>query len=174
MSGGMRQRVMIAMALACRPKLMIADEPTTALDVTIQAQILNLMKRLREDIGTSILLITHNLGVVAEMADHVAVMYAGQVVESAPVEAIFSRPAHPYTLGLLRFLPPAPTEPPVDSLQAIDGVVPPCWLCLPAAGSGIVAPMLLNPAAATLSFTTWAATMASAASNTGPDRASAP
>lgn len=124
LSGGQRQRAALAMALGCDPAFLLADEPTTALDVTIQAQILNLMKRLREDIGTSILLITHNLGVVAEMADHVAVMYAGQVVESAPVEAIFSRPAHPYTLGLLRSLPPAPTEPPVDSLQAIDGVVP--------------------------------------------------
>ncbi|MBF0529546.1 MAG: ABC transporter ATP-binding protein [Deltaproteobacteria bacterium] len=124
LSGGMRQRVMIAMALACRPRLMIADEPTTALDVTIQAQILALMNDLRREIGMAILLITHNLGVVAEMADHVAVMYAGQIVESASVMDLFNRPAHPYTLGLLRSLPPAPTDPPRDKLTAIDGLVP--------------------------------------------------
>ncbi|MEW6263282.1 MAG: ABC transporter ATP-binding protein [Thermodesulfobacteriota bacterium] len=124
LSGGMRQRVMIAMALACRPRLMIADEPTTALDVTIQAQILTLMNQLRREIGTAILLITHNLGVVAEMADQVAVMYAGRIVESAGVNELFSRPAHPYTVGLLRSLPPGPTEPVRDNLEAIEGLVP--------------------------------------------------
>ena len=124
MSGGMRQRVMIAMALACRPKLMIADEPTTALDVTIQAQILALMNALREEIGTSILLITHNLGVVAEMADKVAVMYAGRIVESATVGDLFERPSHPYTVGLMNSLPPSPDEPPKDRLDTIEGIVP--------------------------------------------------
>ena len=124
MSGGMRQRVMIAMALACRPRLMIADEPTTALDVTIQAQILALMNELRREIGTAILLITHNLGVVAEMADHVAVMYAGRIVESAPVSLLFEKPSHPYTVGLLKSLPPPPTEPARDSLETIEGLVP--------------------------------------------------
>ena len=124
LSGGMRQRVMIAMALACRPRLMIADEPTTALDVTIQAQILALMNDLRREIGTAILLITHNLGVVAETADFVAVMYAGRIVESAPVEELFARPAHPYTAGLLNSLPPAPSEPTQDKLYAIEGLVP--------------------------------------------------
>ena len=101
LSGGMRQRVMIAMALLCRPSLLIADEPTTALDVTIQAQVLALMRALREEIGTAIVLITHDLGVVAEMADRVAVMYAGQVVEEAPVASLFRLPQHPYTVGLL-------------------------------------------------------------------------
>ena len=99
LSGGMRQRAMIAMALACDPQLLIADEPTTALDVTIQAQILDLMRGLRRETGTAIILITHDLGVVAEMADDVAVMYAGQIVERAPVEALFARPEHPYTVG---------------------------------------------------------------------------
>ncbi|MFH1090832.1 MAG: ABC transporter ATP-binding protein [Pseudomonadota bacterium] len=124
MSGGMRQRVMIAMALACRPKLMIADEPTTALDVTIQAQILSLMNQLRREISTAILLITHNLSVVAQMADDVVVMYAGRVVESAPVVSLFGGNRHPYTVGLLRSLPPAPTEPPKDKLPVIEGMVP--------------------------------------------------
>ena len=124
MSGGMRQRVMIAMALACRPKLMIADEPTTALDVTIQAQILALMNALREEIGTSILLITHNLGVVAEMADKVAVMYAGRIVEAATVTDLFEHPSHPYTVGLMNSLPPAPDEPIKSSLATIEGIVP--------------------------------------------------
>ncbi len=105
MSGGMRQRVMIAMAMVCRPKLLIADEPTTALDVTIQAQILSLMVGLKEEIGMSLLLITHNLGVVAQMASRVVVMYAGQVVEEAPVADLFDRPFHPYTQGLLRSMP---------------------------------------------------------------------
>src|SRR5438094_144524 len=105
LSGGMRQRVMIAMALACEPSLLIADEPTTALDVTIQAQILDLLARLKEKMGMSVILITHDLGVVAEVASDVIVMYAGRVVESASVNAVFSRPRHPYTRGLLRSLP---------------------------------------------------------------------
>ncbi|NTU29679.1 ABC transporter ATP-binding protein [Brevibacillus sp. HB1.1] len=105
LSGGMRQRVGIAMALACQPQLVIADEPTTALDVTIQAQILRLMKELQEQLNTSIILITHDLGVVAEVADHVAVMYAGVVVESGPVGEIFDNPRHPYTQGLLQSVP---------------------------------------------------------------------
>lgn len=124
LSGGMRQRVMIAMALSCRPRLMIADEPTTALDVTIQAEILELMNELREETGAAIMLITHNLGVVAEMADAVAVMYAGRVVEYASVEDLFNRPAHPYTRGLLKSLPPAPTDPAVERLSTIEGIVP--------------------------------------------------
>ena len=105
MSGGMRQRVMIAMALSCDPLVLIADEPTTALDVTIQAQILELMNKLQEDFGTSILFITHDLGVVAEVSNHVAVMYAGKVVEYAPVVALFEEPLHPYTNGLFQSLP---------------------------------------------------------------------
>ncbi len=102
MSGGMRQRVMIAMALSCHPELLIADEPTTALDVTIQAQILELLKQLQRDLGMSVLIITHDLGIVAEMADDVAVMYASKVVEFAPVGELFARPLHPYTVGLFR------------------------------------------------------------------------
>jgi peptide/nickel transport system ATP-binding protein len=105
MSGGMRQRVMIAMALACNPRLMIADEPTTALDVTIQAQILDLMNKLKSEIGASILFITHDLGVIAEMAQNVAVMYAGKVVEYADVNTLFANPKHPYTVGLLQSIP---------------------------------------------------------------------
>lgn len=105
MSGGMRQRVMIAMALACDPKLMLADEPTTALDVTIQAQILELMNEIKTTKGTGIILITHDLGVVAEMADRVAVMYTGKIVEEAPVKDLFASPQHPYTIGLLRSVP---------------------------------------------------------------------
>jgi len=105
MSGGMRQRVMIAMALACSPKLLIADEPTTALDVTIQAQILDLMRALKEKTGAAIVLITHDLGVVAEMAQRVVVMYAGRKVEEAPVAELFARPRHPYTQGLLHSIP---------------------------------------------------------------------
>jgi len=115
---------MIAMALACRPKLMIADEPTTALDVTIQAQILDLMRQLQAEIRTAILLITHNLGVVAEMADQVVVMYTGRIVESAPVNELFERPAHPYTVGLLRSLPPPPDKSTGGRLSAIQGIVP--------------------------------------------------
>ena len=105
LSGGMRQRVMIAMALACNPKLLIADEPTTALDVTIQAQILDLMRELKQQIDAAIVLITHDLGVVAEMAQRVVVMYAGRKAEEAPVEALFRRPLHPYTKGLLASMP---------------------------------------------------------------------
>ncbi|SFU79124.1 ABC transporter ATP-binding protein [Alicyclobacillus macrosporangiidus] len=105
LSGGMRQRVMIAMAMACRPKLLIADEPTTALDVTIQAQILDLMRAIKQEAGTSIVMITHDLGVVAEMCDRVVVMYAGKVVEEADVHTLFKRPQHPYTQGLLASMP---------------------------------------------------------------------
>jgi oligopeptide/dipeptide ABC transporter ATP-binding protein len=122
MSGGMRQRVMIAMALACEPRLLIADEPTTALDVTIQAQILALMRTLRDETGTAILLITHDLGVIAELADEVAVMYAGRIVEQAPVKTLFADPQHPYTLGLLGSLPRLDAE--QDRLTAIEGSVP--------------------------------------------------
>jgi peptide/nickel transport system ATP-binding protein len=104
-SGGMRQRVMIAMALACNPKVLIADEPTTALDVTIQAQVLELLKRLRTQLKMAIILVSHDLGVIADMADQVLVMYCGRIVESASVEAIFTQPAHPYTEGLLRSIP---------------------------------------------------------------------
>jgi len=123
LSGGMRQRVMIAMALACRPKLLIADEPTTALDVTVQAQILDLLRELQEETGMSIILITHDLGVVAEMADEVAVMYAGRVVERASAAAVFEDPMHPYTLGLLGSVPRLDEE--RETLLAIDGSVPP-------------------------------------------------
>jgi peptide/nickel transport system ATP-binding protein len=122
LSGGMRQRAMIAMALACGPQLLIADEPTTALDVTIQAQILDLMRGLRRDTQTSIILITHDLGVVAEMADDVAVMYAGQIVERAPVDQLFARPEHPYTVGLLGSIPRLDEK--RDRLPSIEGRVP--------------------------------------------------
>ncbi|MFC0210886.1 ABC transporter ATP-binding protein [Paenibacillus chartarius] len=122
LSGGMRQRLMIAMALSCRPKLLIADEPTTALDVTIQAQILELMKELRKETGTSILLITHDFGVVAEMADQVAVMYAGQIVEAGDVFTLFREPLHPYTRGLLGSIPHL--ELGEERLTAIPGSVP--------------------------------------------------
>ena len=123
LSGGMRQRVMIAMALACQPQLLIADEPTTALDVTVQAQILDLLRELQAETGMSIILITHDLGVVAEMADEVAVMYAGRVVERAAARALFEDPQHPYTLGLLGSVPRLDEE--RDRLLAIEGVVPP-------------------------------------------------
>jgi oligopeptide/dipeptide ABC transporter ATP-binding protein len=123
LSGGMRQRVMIAMALSCNPSLLIADEPTTALDVTIQAQILELMKELQQKIGMALLLITHDLGVVAEQADEVAIMYAGKIVERASAERIFTRPLHPYTVGLLNSLPGAGTKK-KRRLAAIPGVVP--------------------------------------------------
>jgi len=123
MSGGMRQRVMIAMALSCNPKLLIADEPTTALDVTIQAQILELMKELRDRLGMAIMLITHDLGVVAEMADDVAVMYAGRVVERGPVEAIFNSPQHPYTEALLHSIPVLGMTQ-AEPLKVIRGMVP--------------------------------------------------
>jgi peptide/nickel transport system ATP-binding protein len=125
LSGGMRQRVMIAMALACGPRLLIADEPTTALDVTIQAQILSLMHDLKEQIGAAIVLITHDLGVVAEMAQRVVVMYAGRKVEEAPVEALFARPLHPYTLGLLQSIPRlGESSGGVARLAEIPGTVP--------------------------------------------------
>ena len=124
MSGGMCQRVVIAMALACDPKLMIADEPTTALDVTIQAQILELMNQLKKETGASILFITHDLGVIAEMAQRVAVMYAGQLVEEADVEAIFKDPKHPYTRGLLQSIPVLGRNKKQQRLQTISGVVP--------------------------------------------------
>ena len=123
MSGGMRQRVMIAMALACEPDLLIADEPTTALDVTVQAQILDLLRSLQRESGMAIVLITHDLGVVAEMADDIAVMYAGRVVEHAPTAAIFDDPQHPDTLGLLGSIPRI--EATTDRLLAIEGTVPP-------------------------------------------------
>ncbi|WP_428245537.1 ABC transporter ATP-binding protein [Ferrovibrio sp.] len=122
LSGGMRQRAMIAMALACDPQLLIADEPTTALDVTVQAQILDLLRGLQRDFGTAIMLISHDLGVIAEMADSVAVMYAGRVVEEAPVAALFDAPQHPYTIGLLGSIPRLETE--QDRLAAIEGSVP--------------------------------------------------
>lgn len=122
LSGGMRQRVMIAMALSCHPLLLIADEPTTALDVTIQAQILNLMRKLSKEHGTAILLITHDLGVVAEMADKVVVMYAGQVVEYTDVFTLFSEPKHPYTKGLLNSTPKFYEM--NEKLESIDGTVP--------------------------------------------------
>ncbi len=122
LSGGMRQRAMIAMALACEPRLLIADEPTTALDVTIQAQILDLRRTLQAETGTAIVLITHDLGVVAEMADHVLVMYAGQVVEQASAHAIFSEPQHPYTVGLLGALPRLDEQ--RTRLAAIEGQLP--------------------------------------------------
>jgi peptide/nickel transport system ATP-binding protein len=123
MSGGMRQRVMIAMALACAPDLLIADEPTTALDVTVQAQILDLLRELQQETGMAIILITHDLGIVAEMADEVAVMYSGRVVERAPGAAIFDDPQHPYTLGLLGSIPKIEEQ--RDRLLAIEGAVPP-------------------------------------------------
>ena len=122
LSGGMRQRAMIAMALACGPQLLIADEPTTALDVTIQAQILDLMRGLRRDTGTAIILITHDLGVVAEMADDVAGMYAGQIVERAAVRDLFARPEHPYTVGLLGSIPRLDEK--RERLPSIEGRVP--------------------------------------------------
>jgi peptide/nickel transport system ATP-binding protein len=122
LSGGMRQRAMIAMALACDPKLVIADEPTTALDVTIQAQILDLLRELRTASGTAIMLITHDLGVVAELAHEVMVMYAGKIVERAPVKALFETPQHPYTIGLLGSIPRLDGE--EKRLAAIDGAVP--------------------------------------------------
>ncbi|RXT04335.1 ABC transporter ATP-binding protein [Ammoniphilus sp. CFH 90114] len=122
LSGGMRQRIMIAMALLCQPKLVIADEPTTALDVTIQAQILDLIRRMKEETGTSILLITHDLGVVAEMCDRVLVMYAGQVVEETDVVSLFTRPKHPYTRGLMQSIPQLDQK--KERLTPIPGQVP--------------------------------------------------
>ncbi|MBL0901190.1 MAG: ABC transporter ATP-binding protein, partial [Reyranella sp.] len=126
--GGMRERVMIAMALSCNPKVLIADEPTTALDVTIQAQILDLMVELKEKTGTAIVLITHDLGVVAETTERVVVMYAGRKVEEAPVEALFAEPLHPYTRGLMRAIPRLDVEADAAGtrprLQEIPGLVP--------------------------------------------------
>jgi peptide/nickel transport system ATP-binding protein len=122
LSGGMRQRAMIALALACDPELLIADEPTTALDVTIQAQILELMRDLKASTGIAIILITHDLGVVAEICDYVAVMYAGEIVEYAPVDALFAAPQHPYTIGLLGSIPRLDAK--SQALAAIDGMVP--------------------------------------------------
>ncbi|MFZ3119534.1 MAG: ABC transporter ATP-binding protein [Variovorax sp.] len=124
LSGGLRQRVMIAMALMCGPDLIIADEPTTALDVTIQAQILRLIRELQKEFGTAVVFITHDLGVVARIADRVAVMYAGEVIETAPVGELFARPTHPYTRGLLNCIPVRGKTLPGSHLQAIPGVVP--------------------------------------------------
>jgi oligopeptide transport system ATP-binding protein len=122
LSGGMRQRAMIAMALLCRPQVLIADEPTTALDVTVQAQILELLRELRDELGTAIILVTHDLGVVAGLADEVAVMYAGKIVEQAPTAEIFAHPRHPYTLGLLRSIPRL--DRPTGPLHSIPGRPP--------------------------------------------------
>ncbi len=122
-SGGMRQRVMIAMAISCEPRLLIADEPTTALDVTIQAQILDLIQRLRRELGMAVILITHDLGVVAGLCDRIAVMYAGYIVEEAPAEDLFADPRHPYTLGLLRSIPRI-DEPRRERLIPIEGMPP--------------------------------------------------
>ena len=122
LSGGMRQRVMIAMALICNPELIIADEPTTALDVTIQAQILDVMKNMIKEFGCSLILITHDFGVVAEMCDKVAVMYAGNIVEYAPTKALFKNPKHPYTYGLLKSIPKINAD--VERFEVIDGTVP--------------------------------------------------
>ncbi|MCK6450145.1 MAG: ABC transporter ATP-binding protein [Alphaproteobacteria bacterium] len=129
LSGGMRQRVMIAMALICNPKILIADEPTTALDVTIQQQILELLLDLRDELGMGIVIITHNMGVVAEMADRVIVMYAGKIVERAPVNELFERPVHPYTRGLLDSIPSLADE--RERLKTIPGTLPRPW-ALPA------------------------------------------
>ena len=123
LSGGMRQRVMIAIALACEPRVLIADEPTTALDVTIQAQILDLMRSLKTESGTAIMLISHDLGVIAEMADDVIVMYAGRIIEQAPVHSLFAAPSHPYTQGLLASIPAVEGE--QHRLQPVPGTVPP-------------------------------------------------
>jgi oligopeptide/dipeptide ABC transporter ATP-binding protein len=122
LSGGMRQRVMIAMAIACRPKILIADEPTTALDVTVQAQILNLLRDLREELGMSVILISHDMGVISEFTDKIAVMYAGQVVEQAVGDGLFDAPMHPYTSGLLRAIPNIDRD--VDRLATIPGSIP--------------------------------------------------
>jgi oligopeptide/dipeptide ABC transporter ATP-binding protein len=126
LSGGMRQRVMIAMALACRPEILIADEPTTALDVTIQAQILDLMTKLKEELGMAIILITHNLGVIAEMVRRVLVMYAGKIVEEARTRTLFEDPRHPYTMGLLKSIPRLGDKFRVGKIRLaeIPGVVP--------------------------------------------------
>ena len=129
LSGGMRQRAVIAMALACHPKLLIADEPTTALDVTIQAQVLDLMRRLQRELGTAIILITHDLGVIADLVDTVVVMYAGKVVERAPVRQLFAVPRHPYTQGLLRSVPSLETR--EHRMRTIEGTVPSAYAMPP-------------------------------------------
>ena len=129
LSGGMRQRVMIATALLCNPHLLIADEPTTALDVTIQAQILQLLKSVQQQYGTSIMLITHDLGVIAEMADRVIVMYAGQIVEEADVYTLFDHPAHPYTIGLISSIPNLISDK-REKLNSIPGSVPSSYQCI--------------------------------------------
>ena len=136
LSGGQRQRVMIAIALACRPQLLIADEPTTALDVTIQAQILDLLMDLRDEFGMAIIIITHNMGVIAEIADRVLVMYAGRIVEQAPVARLFDQPLHPYTRGLLACVPSLDQDqrpPGGDSRHAAGPGAPPARLPLRAA-----------------------------------------
>ncbi|MBP0580559.1 ABC transporter ATP-binding protein [Labrys sp. LIt4] len=154
MSGGMRQRVMIAMALACNPSLLIADEPTTALDVTIQAQILDLLRRLQAEFGMSILFITHNLGVVAEIAHDVVVMYGGRVVEQAPVNDLFARQRHPYTRGLLACTPDAARD--IDAngerqaLHSIPGTVPPITALPPGCAFGPRCSMALNACSAAI------------------------
>jgi peptide/nickel transport system ATP-binding protein len=124
LSGGMRQRVMIAMALSCRPEVLVADEPTTALDVTVQAEILDLLDRLRDEFGTAIVLITHDIGVVAETADRVGVMYAGQIIEEAPTNALFAEPRHPYTRGLLASVPRVDRAPDGALLPSLSGTPP--------------------------------------------------
>jgi peptide/nickel transport system ATP-binding protein/oligopeptide transport system ATP-binding protein len=126
LSGGMRQRVMIAMALACRPNLLIADEPTTALDATVQAQIFDLLQELQQETGTAIILITHDMGAIAELADDVAVMYAGRIVETGPVSQVLSQPCHPYTQGLITCVPHLLPDPPLqrEALREIPGMVP--------------------------------------------------
>ena len=156
LSGGMRQRVMIAMALACSPRLIIADEPTTALDVTIQAQILDLLRSLKDRINSSIMFITHDLGVIAEMADYVVVMYAGRIVERGTAEEIFAHPAHPYTIGLMASKPVVGKQ--VDKLYSIPGKVPNpinmpdycyfkdrCELCVPGCGGQYPCEVSLSP-----------------------------
>jgi peptide/nickel transport system ATP-binding protein len=148
MSGGMRQRAMIAMALACTPQILIADEPTTALDVTIQAQILNLLRRLQAEMGMSVLFITHNLGVVAEIAHEVVVMYAGRVVEQAPVTDLFARPSHPYTRALLASTPDPARDLAADGtrrpLAAIPGTVPPITALPPGCSFAPRCPLALD------------------------------
>jgi len=142
LSGGLRQRALIAMALACSPPLVIADEPTTALDVTIQAQILELLRDLQKRFGLALLLITHDLGVVAEMADRVAVMYAGRIVEEAPVRELFRNPAHPYTRGLLASIPGGARG---TKLRAIQGTVPPLGALPPGCAFGPRCPSRFEP-----------------------------
>jgi oligopeptide/dipeptide ABC transporter ATP-binding protein len=145
LSGGLRQRALIAMALACEPALLIADEPTTALDVTIQAQILELLQDLRSRLGLALLLITHDLGVVAQMADRVGVMYAGRIVEEAPVKALFDDPKHPYTQGLMSSIPSGTRGRP---LTAIPGSVPPLGALPPGCSFAPRCPRRFEPCAA--------------------------